>query len=148
MTRRGHFAIGCAILIGATASAVAHADDQDVIDYRQHIMKTMDEQAAAIGQILQQKAPAENFATHVQILAITAATAKKAFESKVLGGEAKADVWARWADFAKRLDELTAATTALAGTAKVGGVAAAAPKVPAALNCKSCHDIYCVEKKK
>jgi len=127
---------------------LAHADDQDVIDYRQHIMKTMEEQTAAINQILQQKAPAENFAIHARILATTAATAKKAFESKVLGGEAKADVWAHWADFAKRLDDLTAATADLASTAKAGGVAAAAPKVQTALTCKSCHDIYFVERKK
>jgi cytochrome c556 len=150
MNRWAHFAIGCAILVAATTSTLARADDQDVIDYRQHIMNTMEEQSAAISQILQQKAPAENFAPHVQILAITAATAKKAFESKVLGGEAKADVWAHWADFAKRLDDLTAATAALASTAKAGGgaAAAAAPKVQTALICKSCHDIYCVEKKK
>jgi len=148
MTRWGHFAIGCAILVAATASTLARADDQDVIDYREHIMKTMGEQAAAISQILQQKAPAENFAIHVQILAITAATAKKAFEAKVLGGEAKPDVWVHWADFAKRLDDLTAATADLASTAKAGGAAAAAPKVQAALTCKTCHDTYRVEKKK
>jgi cytochrome c556 len=127
---------------------LAYADDQDVIDYREHIMKTMGEQAAAISQILQQKAPAENFAIHVQILAVTAATAKQAFQPQVPGGEAKPDVWARWADFAKRLDDLTAATADLAKTAKAGGVAAAAPKVETALTCKNCHDTYRVEKKK
>jgi cytochrome c556 len=146
MTRRGH-AIRCAILLAATVSTLARADDQDVIDYRVHIMRTMEDQAAAISQILQQKAPAENFTIHVQILAITAATAKKAFESKVVGGEAKAEVWGHWADFAKRLDDLTAATADLARTAKAGGIVAAAPKLQTALNCKSCHDIY-VENKK
>jgi cytochrome c556 len=148
MTRLGFLVIGCAILIATTASTLARADDQDVIDYREHIMKTMGEQAAAIGQILQQKAPAENFAVHVQILAVTAATAKVAFEPKVLGGEAKPDVWLHWADFAKRLDDLTAATADLANVAKAGGAAAAGPKVQAALSCKSCHDTYRVEKKK
>ena len=123
------------------------ADDQDTIDYRQHIMKTMGEQAAAIGQILQQKAPPDNFAVHVQILAVTAATAKKAFEPKVLGGEAKPEVWAKWADFAKRLDDLTAATADLAKTAAAGGIAATAPKVQTALTCKSCHDTYREQKK-
>jgi cytochrome c556 len=129
------------------AARLARADDQDVIDYREHIMKTMGEQAAAIAQILQQKAPAENFAIHAQVLAITAATAKKAFEPKVVGGEAKPDVWAHWVDFAKRLDDLAAATADLASTAKSGGVSAAGPKVQSALTCKSCHDTYRVEKK-
>lgn len=118
------------------------ADDQDVIDYRQHIMKTINEEAEAIAQILQQKIPPDDFATHAEILAITAATAKKAFEAKVPGGEAKPVVWANWNDFAKRLDNLTAATVDLAKTAKEGGMAAAAPKVQSALTCNSCHEIY------
>ena len=148
MTRLDHFVLGCTFLVVVTASTLARADDQDVIDYREHIMKTMGEQVAAMSQIVQQKAPADNFATHVQILAITAARAKKAFEPKVLGGEAKPVVWAQWPDFAKRLDDLTAATAELANTAKAGGVAAAQPKMQAALTCKSCHDTYRVEKKK
>jgi cytochrome c556 len=147
MTRWGYFAIGCAVFVAAAMSMPARADDQDVIDYREHIMKTMGEQVAAIGQILEKKVPGENIAIHAQVLAITATTAKKAFEPKVSGGEAKPDVWAHWADFTKRLDELTAATADLASTAKAGGAAAAAPKM-AALNCKSCHDTYRLEKKK
>jgi cytochrome c556 len=147
MMRLSRFLIGCAILVAVTAPTLARADDQDVIDYREHIMKTMGEQVAAMTQILKQKAPAENFAIHVQVLAITAATAKKAFEPKVLGGEAKPDVWAQWPDFTKRLDELTAITADLAKIAKTGGVAAAAPKAQT-LTCKNCHDTYRVEKKK
>jgi cytochrome c556 len=103
---------------------------------------------AAISQIVQQKAPADNIAIHVQVLAVTAATAKKAFEPNVRGGEAKPDIWTHWPDFAKRLDELAAATADLAKIAKVGGAAATAPKMQATLTCKSCHDTYRVEKKK
>jgi cytochrome c556 len=138
-----------AVVFFVTATCgLARADDQDVIDYRVHVMKTMGEQAAAIGQILQQKAPAENFAAHAQILAITAATAKKAFESKTPGGEAKPEVWTQWPDFAKRLDELAASTAELAELAKTGGPTAAAPRVKAALTCKNCHETYRAEKKK
>jgi cytochrome c556 len=148
MTRLGHFVITCTFVVATTTSTAVRADDQDVIDYREHIMKTMGEQVAAISQILQQKAPADNLAVHVQILAVTATTAKKAFEPKVPGGEAKPDVWTHWSDFAKRLDDLTGATADLAKTAKTSGTAAVAPKVQAALTCKSCHDTYRVEKKK
>ena len=129
-------------LSAVTFAHVVEADDQDAVDYREHIMKSMGEQVAAIGEILQQKVGPENLATHVQILAITAATAKSAFEPKVLGGKAKPDVWLHWADFAKQLDELTAATANLAKVAKDGGVSALAPKVQGALTCKSCHDTY------
>jgi cytochrome c556 len=127
--------------------AAAHADDQDVIDYRQHIMKTMQEQVDAIGMILAQKAPAENFATHVKVLAVTARTSKKAFELDIPGGEAKPAVWANWNDFAKRLDTFVAALEDLDRTTSSGGLAAARPKIQAALSCTSCHDTYLVPKK-
>jgi len=134
------FAVALASLLASAGAA--RAEDQDAIDYRRHIMATLGAEAAAIGQILEKNAPAEDFAIHAQILAVTASTAKKAFEPKAPGGDAKPAVWADWNDFAKRLDDLTAATADLAKTAKQGGIAAAAPKVEAALTCKSCHDIY------
>jgi cytochrome c556 len=130
-----------------STAAVAHADDQDVIDYRRHIMHTMGEQVAMLDMILQQRAPATGLATHAQILAITASTAKKAFEPKIAGGEAKPEVWAQWPDFSKRLDELVAVTDELAKTAKGGNVTATAPKLKE-LTCKACHDTYRQPKKK
>jgi cytochrome c556 len=136
-----------AVIIVMAAPILVHADDDDVIEYRQHIMKTMGEQADAIDMILQGKAPVDNLATHLRILAITAATAKKSFEPKVLGGRSKPDVWAQWPDFAKRLDVLAAATDGLAKTAKEGGVATTAAKFQGAIACKSCHDAYLAEKK-
>jgi cytochrome c556 len=129
-----------------SAAATAHADDQDVIDYRRHIMHTLGEQAAVLGMILEQRAPATNLATHAQILAVTASTAKKAFEPNVAGGEAKPEVWSQWPDFAKRLDALVAAAGEVAKTAKGGNAAATAPKMKD-LGCKSCHDTYRKPKK-
>ncbi len=129
-----------------SSAASAHADDQDVIDYRRHVMHTMGEQAAVLGMILEQRAPATSLATHAQILAITASTAKKAFEPNVAGGEAKPEVWAQWPDFAKRLDALVAAAGELAKSAKGNNVAATAPKLKD-LGCKSCHDTYRKPKK-
>jgi cytochrome c556 len=147
VTGRGLIVAGFVIASAMLLSAASEADDQDVIDYREHIMKTMGEQVAAIGQMAQQKIPQDNFATHVQILAVTAATAKMAFAPKVPGGKAKPDVWANWGDFAKRLDALTAATADLANAVWGGGVTVTSPKVQAAFTCKSCHDLYREEKK-
>ena len=147
MTRVVQLVAGLAVIAAVAVPGVARADNQDTIDYRKHIMKTMGAQAAAIGMILQQKAPADNFATHVQILATTASTALKAFEPNVPGGDAKPAVWSKWADFSKRLNELAANTADLAKTAQAGGMAATAPKLQAALTCKSCHDIYREQKK-
>ena len=143
MTRRlVQFAAGVALIAAATLPGPVLADAQDTIDYRQHIMKTMGESAQALGMINAGKANAADFATYAQILAVTAATAEKAFTPKVPGGEAKPDVWAKWDDFDKRLKELVANTADLAKTAQAGGKDAAGPKLQATLTCKGCHDVY------
>jgi cytochrome c556 len=132
-------------LVSITVGYSASADDQDVIDYRQHIMKTMGEQVEAVDQILQHKAPADNLAVHLKIIAITAATAKESFKSKVLGGESRPEIWDRFAEISKRFDELAAETAELADAAKTGGLTTAT-KFQSALSCKSCHDTFRREK--
>jgi cytochrome c556 len=122
---------------------VARADNQDDISYRQAVMKTLGEQAASIQMIVQGKAPAENMAVHAQILSITANAALAAFTPKVAGGESKADVWAKWDDFSKKVKEFQVAADDLAKTAKAGGADAAKAKLQATFSgCKGCHDIY------
>lgn len=139
---------GAALAAATILPVAAFADDQDVIDYREHAMKTMGEEVQAMAMIAQGKiSTADDFATHAQILAEVAAMAKAGFTQKVEGGKAKPDVWAKWDDFSKRLDVLAASTADLAKTAKAGGVAAAAPKMKDALTCKGCHDVYREEKK-
>lgn len=137
---------GAALVGVALLASSAFADDQETVDYREHIMKTMAEQVGAINQMRQGKIAADNLAVHAEILAVTAATVKSAFTPKVVGGKAKADVWANWQDFSKRLDELVAATTELSKVAKEGGMAAAGPKLQG-LTCKGCHDTYREDKK-
>jgi cytochrome c556 len=124
------------------ATLPTRADDQDVIDYRTHVMKTLGEQTDAIAMILENKVPPDNFATHLKVLAVTATQAKKAFEPKVPGGNAKPEVWANWADFSKRLDELVATTADLAAAAQHDSLAVVGGKLKSTLKCKSCHDTY------
>jgi cytochrome c556 len=141
-TAKGLILVG---LLGVTATVFA--DDQDVIDYREHAMKTMGEQLAAVRMILDKKAPPDALATDMKVIALAATQAKSAFEPKVAGGNSKPEVWSNWADFAKRLDALTAATASLAKAAQDGGPAAVGPKLDA-LDCKGCHDVYMVPAKK
>lgn len=145
MKRLGTLAVSMALVALVAAAGPAQADDEDVIDYRKHIMKTMGEQVAILGMILEKRAPATDVAIHAQILAVTATTAKMAFEPEIQGGAAKPDVWAKQDDFNKRMDVLVAATAELAKAAKDGGAAAVGPKMKA-LNCKGCHDTYRVPK--
>ena len=45
----------CAMALLLLQSPWARGDDQDVIDYRVHIMKTMEQQVLAMNQMLQKK---------------------------------------------------------------------------------------------
>lgn len=128
------------------APVIAAADDQDVIDYRQHVMKTLGEQMAAIGMILENRAPAGNLPVHLQVLAVTAPQAAIAFEPAVQGGNAKPEVWTNNADFKARLEKLVSATATLAAAGKGGDAAAIASQL-STLDCKGCHDTYRVPPK-
>jgi len=136
-------------LLAVFLPAVVSADDQDVVDYREHIMKTLDEQAAAVGMILSTAIPGDNTEAHLQAIALTAQIALKSFEPKVLGGEAKPEVWSNWADFSKRMSEFAkkAAEVAALGKEKGSDDPTLGEKVVDALTCKSCHEIYRKEKK-
>ena len=143
-----------AAAIGAMAvmllPAAVQADDsknKDIIDYREHIMKTLNEQSAALGQILSTTVPGDNTSQHLQAIALAASLALKSFEPKVPGGEAKPDVWANWADFSKRMNEFAQKTAEMAKISKEKGNDAALQNVVDALSCKACHDVYRAEKK-
>jgi len=138
--------VGVMILIGATWGVTAQADDQDVIDYRQHIMKTLEAQSAALGQILSGAIPDDNLVAHLDTLALTASTALKAYEPKVQGGESKPEVWTKWPDFSKRMKDFADKTAQTAKIAKAQGKDAATEHVLEALSCKSCHDVYRAKK--
>jgi cytochrome c556 len=138
----GRFVVVTTLVMAMLASTLARADDDDAIEYRQAIMKTMGEQSAAISLILEKKAPPENLAVHARILAVAASTALKAFEPRVIGGHATAEVWSKWPDFSRRMNELTSVLEAFSRTVERGGLSAAAPKVSAVLTCKGCHDLY------
>ncbi len=147
MNRLVKFGMALAILV---APAVAQADDQDIMNYRKQVMTTLGQQAAAMNMTLQGKAPAEQFVSHVKTMHLAITQAKKAFEPKVVGdgsiGSAKAEVWANWADFSKRIDEQVVKLAALEKAAVEGGAAKAGPMIQASLDCQSCHKMYRVPK--
>ena len=136
------------VFVALPLPAVVSADDRDVIEYREHIMNTLNEQAAALGMILSTAIPGDNAAGHLQALALTAQTALKAFEPKVLGGEAKPEVWSNWLDFSKRMTEFSQKTAQAAEAAKYKSYDSLGPEIIDALSCKQCHDVYRAEKKK
>jgi cytochrome c556 len=128
--------------------AASTADDQDVIDYRRGIMDTLKAQSSALGMIMSGAIPDDNVVAHIDIIAETASIALKSFEPKVEGGDAKAEVWARWDDFSARMNEFAGKAAAMSKTAHEKGKDAALEQVVDALTCKQCHDVYRVKKPK
>ncbi len=137
----------------AVLPPAAYADDKDVIDYRQHIMKSMDADTAAVGQIVSGVSPVKHLAGHLESIALAASISLKSFEANVPGGKSKPEVWTKWADFSKRMKEFAD------NTAKLAKIATAHSKEEAvngevmteltqALSCKQCHDAYRDETKK
>jgi cytochrome c556 len=135
------------LLLLLSPGPAAFADDKDTIEYREHIMNTLNEQAGALGQILSGAVPDDNVIAHLDALSLTASTALKAFTPKALGGEAKPDVWANWPDFSKRMNEFAKKTAEMAKKAHEQGKEAGLADVVDALSCKGCHDTYRKEQK-
>jgi cytochrome c556 len=129
------------VLMTAVSTTVL-ADDDDVITYRQLVMKEMDAESSALGMMVSGQIPPDALASQARALAFSTKASLKAFEPKVPGGEAKADVWAKWDDFAKRLQLLVQKTDEMAKVAESGNLAAFSEKMTDALTCKQCHDIY------
>jgi cytochrome c556 len=125
----------------------AHADDQDVIDYRELIMKELDAEAAALGMIVSGQVPPDALALQARAVASSAKSALKAFEPKVPGGEAKPEVWSKWDDFSKRMQTFAQKSEEMAKVSEGGNVQAVTELMIDALPCKGCHDIYRTKKK-
>jgi cytochrome c556 len=117
-------------------------EDQDVIDYRQHIMKALDAQTAALGMVVSTQVPNDNLVAHLEAIAVIAKTSLKSFEEKVQGGESQPAVWQDWADFSKRMNEFAEKTAQLAETGRTRGQDAVMVDMVSALSCKGCHDVY------
>ena len=122
--------------------AGAHCDDQDTVDYRQHIMRAMDAQTAALGQILAEMVTDDNFVSHLDVIAINAQMALSSFEKPVEGGEALPKVWEDWDDFAAKMNAFSDEIIIAAQIVRDKGRAAAMGNVMDALSCKECHDVY------
>lgn len=144
MTRMVKFVGGFAVAVAMVMALpmAARADDKDVVDYREHIMKTLDAQTAAIGMIVSTQIGEDNLVAHAEAIALTAKQALKSFEAKVPGGESKPEVWSNWPDFEKRMNDFVEKTAKLAASAKTGGVPVVMEEMVDALSCKGCHDVY------
>lgn len=140
----------CGVLVAASialpvasANAQQQMRDEDVIAYRQEIMKTMGAQSAAIGQILAGMVPDKLLYSHFQILLESVRQAKLAFEPAVEGGNSLPAVWKNHADFVGKLDAAEQAIIKAIDIAKKDGAGGQSGEAAVgALSCKGCHDMY------
>jgi cytochrome c556 len=136
-----------AAVLACTLCMPVHADDEDVREYREHIMKSLNAQAAVLGQIVSYAVPPDNLQAHLDTIALLASTALEAFEPKVPGGEAKPEVWSQWPDFSKRMREFADKTAAAAKLGHTASPEEALTNMLDVMDCKSCHEVYRNEKK-
>jgi cytochrome c556 len=130
------------VAVAASFQLAAHADDEDVITYRQLIMKQLDSESTVLGMIVSGQVPADNLALQTRAIANSAKSALKTFEPKVPGGNAKPEVWSKWADFSKRMETFARKSDELAKVGETGNVARVTELMVDALPCKQCHDVY------
>jgi cytochrome c556 len=136
-----------AAVVACTLCTPVQADDEDAREYREHIMKSLNAQAAVLGQIVSYAVPPDNLQAHLDTIALLASTALEAFEPKVPGGEAKPEVWSQWPDFSKRMREFADKTAAAAKLGHTASPEEALTNMLDVMDCKSCHEVYRNEKK-
>lgn len=125
------------------APAFAQMRDEDVITYRQEVMKTMAAQSSMIGMVLAGMVPDKLLYTHFEVLLHAIRQAKLAFEPNVPGGNSLPAVWEKHADFMAKLNEAEANTLKAIEIAKKDGAGGQAGEAAlGALSCKGCHDVY------
>lgn len=134
--------IAAALSGGVAPLAANAAEDKDAIAYRQHIMKALDAQTAALGMTLSGAIPPDNLVSHLETIAAIAASALDSFKLKVPGGESNPEVWAKWSDFESRMNAFAANTAKVAKLGREQGQDAIMSDLTNALSCKPCHDLY------
>jgi cytochrome c556 len=135
-------AIAALLFASLAPPAATGAEDKDTIEYRQHIMKALDAQTAALGMTLSGAIPPDNLVAHLETIALIASSALDSFRLKVPGGESNPEVWMKWADFEARMNAFATNTAKVAKLGREQGPEAVMSELATALSCKSCHDLY------
>lgn len=143
------------LTLGAIAllAAAAHAenDPEDVIKYRQNVMKANGAHAAAAAAIVQGKVGyKKDLADHAKALAAINHDTAALFPKGSDFGDTKAldSVWSKRADFEKRSKDAQIKSAAFAKTVAAGDTKNYAPKLKELVDsCKACHKDYRKEDK-
>lgn len=116
--------------------------DQDAVLYRRALMRAMDAQTAALGQILAWVVADVNFVFHLEAIAANARLSVGAFEPAVGGGASLPNIWTDRQEFTAQMQTLADRVGQTSETARQLGKDAAIVPLMDALTCDQCHDRY------
>ncbi len=142
-------ALGALALLGAAAHA--EGDPEDVIKYRQTVMKANGAHASAAGAIIQGKVGyKKDLVDHAKALAAINRDVAALFPKGSDFGDTSAldGVWSKRADFEKRAKDSQVKADAFAKAAGSGDMKLAGAKFKELVDsCKACHKDYRKEEK-
>lgn len=138
-------------LLGCVAMTALAAEPEDIIKYRQNVMKSQGAHLAAAGAIIQGKVDFKNqLGDHVKALQASAKDVPALFPKDSDFGETKAQdsIWKNNADFQKRAKDTQDKVNALAkAVAAKDSANYGARFKDVADSCKACHKDYRKEDK-
>jgi cytochrome c556 len=126
----------------AKSATASRTPATDPIAYRQQLMRVIDAQTSAIGQILSGTIPEDSFAVHLEVVSLTAGLATGAFERGTPGGDTLPRAWQEKTRFLRLMEDFSGNAIKASRIARQDGKDAAAVMVIDALPCRQCHDIY------
>ena len=137
------------LLAGVVTAGTAHAEDKDLVKYREHIMEVIGGHMGSIAAIVKGKVPYKgDLAYHAEALAAAAPKVAPAFKTRAMTDKSESlpKIWDNWADFEKMAKKLETASAELSKAAAGGDMAAVGPALGAVGKaCKGCHDEYTKE---
>jgi cytochrome c556 len=124
------------------SAAKKSSGSADSVEYRQQLMRVIDSQTSAIGQILSGTIPEDNFPSHLEVVSLTAELASREFEKGVAGGATLPRAWQEKARFLRMMQDFSGNAIKASRIARQDGKDAAAVTVIDALPCRQCHDVF------
>jgi cytochrome c556 len=136
-------ALSCALGVFGN---VARANEENVTEYRQHLMVAIGGHMAAVASIVKGRLSLpEHIAQHAELIGHTAKLVPSAFEDRVVDGptDAKPEIWVQMDQFTALNSEMAEASLALAEAARTGDARSVALAMrDLGKTCGSCHQRF------
>lgn len=139
----------CAVSVAG--AAYAQAKPEDLLKYRQGVMRAVAFQYGPLTGVAKGEAPwspaMAQKAVNLAALAVIAGDVFPPASQGIPHSDAKSEIWAKGDDFKKGMAAFQAETAKLAGLAKAGNADAIKAQIPAVgKTCGGCHDTFRVKR--